>query len=173
MNRGAALLVLVIAAWGCSGQTSAPRIHSDPAARFSAEIPRNWSVLESPDSGVAGVSFLAPPEGAVPAFRPTISADYYGSANTHYARLQDYVEGQARGPVAAANFGGLAGKEFVTRRPLPQSREHAPPGTLLVRTVLVQAPEGFYALVYAAPEAEASRHAAVFERFLRSFTPLF
>jgi len=175
MTRTLPLLLLSAALTGCSMKTARFVPYASGPARFSAEVPEDWTAIENPAGDVPGVQFLAPPEKGRKAVRPYISVDFY-ARDSRQPSLEAYLAQQTRerpgrsaGAVGERPVGSGTAKEFTATQPLPQSPEFAPNGTLTVRTLLLPAASGFYELCYAAAEPDAPAPAAAFQRFLASF----
>ncbi|MCX5794419.1 MAG: hypothetical protein NTY77_02840 [Elusimicrobia bacterium] len=178
MTRTLALPLIGAILMGCSVKTAKFVAYSHASARFASEVPEDWTVLENPAGEEPGVQFLAPPTRGRKAVRPYIAMDFHAAKGGRYASLEACIAertrdlpGRSHGPVTDIKVGPLAGKEFTSMRPLPQSPEFAPKGEQSVRTVLLPAADGFYEIGFAAPQADAAEPAAVFERFLSSFRP--
>ena len=176
MNRTLALPLIGAILMGCSMQTAKSVAYSHASARFAAEVPADWTVIENPAGEPPGVQFLAPPPQGRRAVRPYISVDFHAAKGGRYASLEACLAertrdlpGRSHGPVTDIKVGSLAGKELTLTRPLPQSPEFSPKGEQSVRTILLPAADGFYELCYAAPQGSAPAYADVFAHFLGTF----
>lgn len=171
--RAASILWAGLLACACSSKPAFQTFVSERGG-FSVEVPAEWTVLESRPEESPGAQFLAPPPKGKRAVRRYVTVDYYPKGNRDYPDPAAYIDSVASRELSArdvspASAGGLRGVELRWSKPLPQSPEFAPKGRLLVRTVLLEAPGGFYALGDYVPEGDAGDPQQVFERALATF----
>ncbi len=176
MNRvlPASLLAAILA--GCAMKTEKFVAYTYAPARFTAEVPSDWTVIPNPAGDTPGTQFLSPKPSGARAVRPYISVDFYTTDNARYASLAACLvegtreqPGRSHGPIAAIQVGSLTGQEYTLIRPLPQTPQSAPKGRLSERTVLLSVEDGFYELCFTAPEESTAAHAEAFNRFLETF----
>lgn len=176
MRRMVLLLALLVPA-ACRREPAAPIPKTDMALYletnrlFSCHAPAQWRVLEN-QGGAQRVTFLGPPEGPTP-YAAAISLYYYPKSGSAYAAPQDYAKAQSlapgkTGPLVSKPWKDLEIYEFSATRPAPVMHT---PGRLETRqesTVLIPAPQGFYAVVYSAPAALYAKNEPAFRDLVDS-----
>ncbi|MBI5625464.1 MAG: hypothetical protein HY924_16925 [Elusimicrobia bacterium] len=170
------VVLAAAAASGCFMKKSEFTAYSLASAKFSVEYPAGWTVIENEAGFNPGVMFLAPPPQGKRAVRRSLTVDFYPKGNTQYSSIEDYVSSHTRPgpdrssePLKPAAVAGIAGQELVYRKPLPQSPEFAPKGTLVTKVRLFAANDGFFALADAVPEGSPADEGGAFAKLTASF----
>lgn len=166
-------------AWtGCAAAKPDFIVFSHEAAGFKVEAPSDWTVIENPSGMNPGTQFLSPPAKGRRMFRRYITVDFFPAGNPGYSSVEDYIAahtrslpGVSREESRSIKVAGIPAQEVVWRKPLPQSPEFAPKGTMATRAVLLDYGGGFFALCDSRTDSEPADAGGVFERVLRSFKP--
>lgn len=143
----------------------------EPHHLFSCAAPARWRVLED-QGGAQRVTFLGPAGGLAP-YSAAISVFYYARKGSNYASAEDYAKAQsllpgATGPVVSRSSRGLTLYEFSAARPVLAGRGADEAPERRESTVLITAPAGFYAVVYAAPAKSFSENEPLFRDLVDS-----
>lgn len=162
------LLFVALAAAAACSKPPAPGAPADYRARdgsFSAAVPGNWRVDDSP-ADEPGAAFFGPPEGPAP-YSQMMSVTFHRAADgPSAARLFVASElQQGVGPLPAPGKDGALDETFD--RTVPDV--HRGPQRVTTRVVAVPAPGGFYSLEYSRPAGTSA--SPVFDGLLRTFKP--
>ncbi len=146
-------------------------LYLEPGKLFSCQAPANWKVLEN-QGGAQRVTFVGPPDGPAP-YADAISVYFYAKSGSSFATPQAYAKAEAlqpgtTSPLLFKPWKGLAVYEFTATRARPVMHGAGQTESRKESTVLIPAPEGFYAAVYSAPEAGFSQAEGVFRELIDS-----
>ncbi|MBI3553066.1 MAG: hypothetical protein HY077_11175 [Elusimicrobia bacterium] len=173
MRRGFCLIAVALAACGKAGpqMDSQMALYLEPGKLFSCQAPAQWRVLED-QGGAQRVTFLGPPGGPAP-FSAAITIYYYSKTGSSYATPQAYAKAEARlpgktTPLVFKPWKGLAVYEFSAERSRPVMHGAGQTEARRELTVLIPAPEGFYAAALSAPEAGFDPAESVFRGLVES-----
>lgn len=170
------VVLLALAASGCSMSKQGFVNFSHDKAGFAADIPADWTVIENSAGFNPGAQFLSPPPRGRRAVRRYMTVDFYPADDKQYGSIEEYVTAHTRSmpgyshdELKSAMVSGFPAKELVWMKPLPQSPEFAPKGSLVTRALLFPYGGGFFVLCDARREGDPADAGRVFERLVKSF----
>lgn len=193
----AALAILILAALppglpaqGKEGNRTMPaeESYTSDGAFFTAPLPKGWEKSESISEGRQNREFgvdLKGPKSKDGAYL-RISLIYYASDHPRFKTVEKYlrlnsrpdptlrIKGEAYGPVTAVVVANRRGKQFERRTfdfipPYGVDPKKVP--VYEYRAVVPGKKEGFYTLIYHAPEDLRKENFGIFKRILAGFKP--
>ena len=153
-------LLMLSSIYGCRQAQERLALYTDPRHRFACQAPARWRSVEG-QGGSHIVSFYGPPAGPR-RFSTMIGVFWHGGTETigSYVLSQRASGGPSRlEPLALPRVQGFRLAQEAAETGLAETREES---------ILIPAPNGFWALVYSAPKESFEDSRSLFLAAARS-----